>query len=114
MSAERSTDLYARLHYQEKGSTEILYWHFYPTLHVYTVGLMGFGPEEVDPVLVRDLREGEESPYWGWWDNKHEEFCLVYPREMLTEMCFPYGTKAEEERGKGQLVNVWVEKREEI
>lgn len=116
---ERSTKLYA---HWEDGRNGSFWWHFYPSTHVYTKGLIGFDADEVDPVLVRDLREGEDSPYWAWWDLQNKDhrtseskpcFAHVYPNKGLVEMCFLYGTKAEEERGYGLLLNVFVEKREE-
>ena len=85
-------------------------FHFYPGLHVYSKGVMGIGPEETFAVVVRDLRDGESSTYWGWWDLRHGHgWCHVYPKKFLVEMCFPYGTEVEEENGKGQMANVAVD-----
>ena len=73
-----------------------------------------FGLEEADVfrVRVRDLNEGEASGYWAWWSTEKEHFIpgMIWPEKGLVEMCFPYGSKAEVERGRGEVVNVVVEK----
>ncbi len=66
--------------------------------------------QPVFKVIVRELREKEESIYWAWWSEKDQEFMFVYPFKGLVEMCFPYGSKCEEERGRGKLMNVVVER----
>lgn len=107
--SERLTPMYARRPEFWEGDKGPYWSSFYPHPHVYTLGMMGFGMDQVSPVLVRDLREDEESEYWAWWDSEHGRFEFVYQRKFLVDMCFPYGTKAEEERGKGRLLNVSVE-----
>ena len=54
----------------------------------------------------------EPGSYWGWWSNGDSSrdspprFNHVYYHRDLVEMCFPYGTAAEEGRGRGALVPV--------
>jgi hypothetical protein len=69
------------------------------------------GPEPVLPMKVTVLAASEavETDYWGWWKAEGDYVCLIYPRESLLEMCFPYGSKAETERGRGWVVRVRVE-----
>lgn len=62
------------------------------------------------PVHEVAVEECVEEPgcYFAWWDAATERFDFVYPERGMTEMCFPYGTKAESERGRGQLLPVRV------
>lgn len=65
-------------------------------------------------LTLRRVKPGEpEGQYWGWWDHKRLEFpthkeglSMVYPRRGLMEMCFPYGSKAEAEAGRGEVLNL--------
>ncbi len=66
----------------------------------------------VFPVIVRELHEGETSFYWAWWSTEEQAFMFVFPRKIMVETCFTYGTKAEEARGRGGLMNVVVERPE--
>ena len=60
------------------------------------------------------VEEGPDEPdsYWGWWSNGESprgappRLNHVYYHRDLVEMCFPYGTAAEERRGRGVLVPV--------
>lgn len=64
--------------------------------------------EAAKPIIQVEVSEGQDTPgsYWGWWDAGEQRFGIVWYRKFLVEMCFPYGTKAEEERGKGKLLPV--------
>jgi hypothetical protein len=56
------------------------------------------------------LVEGEHSGlYWGWLatDGKYPEY--MYPLRDAVEVCFPYGSKCEEEKGRGKVVGLLVE-----
>ena len=79
------------------------------------------------PLLNVVVEECEESPdcYWGWWEYDFDwikgervanstkgEFVFVYYHKGLVEMCFPYGSKAEEERGRGKLLPVRIIEKE--
>lgn len=48
----------------------------------------------------------EDGPLWGWWDVKHNTVSMIYWRRMLAEMCFTYGSRAEEDRDRGRLVRL--------
>lgn len=61
----------------------------------------------VHEVAVEECAE-EPGCYFAWWDAATERFDFVYPERGLVEMCFPYGTKIEEERGAGKLFAVRV------
>jgi hypothetical protein len=87
-------------------------WHHDVSFSAKHVSLYG-GKNPIVPVLVRELREGETSIYWAWWQQGRQEFCYVWPSKGQAEMCFPYGAQAETKRGRGYLLNVWVEPRVE-
>lgn len=67
------------------------------------------GDGKIVKVLVRELKENEISPYWAWWDNKDNCFCMIFHSRKSIEVCFEYGYKIEEDRGNGKLTNVAVE-----
>jgi hypothetical protein len=55
---------------------------------------------EDDPLPV----ERSEPDHHGWLPTGGEEYRLIWPSRVQVDMCFPYGAKAEEERGAGRLV----------
>jgi hypothetical protein len=76
---------------------EPYYDHFYP--HPGVVRMCGV--KRVFKVLVEEDQSGSEDPYWGWWDNDKQMFLFVYRKQMLLNMCFPYGPEVQERRGDG-------------
>ena len=62
------------------------------------------------PVYAVTVTESKPTPdcYWAWWDRERERFLFVYPARSLVSMCFPYGSKAEEDAGRGQVLPVIV------
>jgi hypothetical protein len=64
-----------------------------------------------NPIVPVRISHDPTGTYWGWWDAKHQHFTMIYPRKMLAEMCFTYGSAAEEKRGRGRLVSLRVEPR---
>ena len=63
--------------------------------------------DECTVTETQDNAEGIEY-CWGWWDNKDEKFTMVWPSRVQLEVCFPYGYKIEEKRGKGHFLRVYV------
>lgn len=102
------TILYCTESKNAKGGKYLNY--FYPN----TVAVRFCG--EGNPIYKVEVKEGKEQQvgYWAWWDEKDKEFCHVYSAKFLVEMCFPYGTKIEEERGNGKLVPVDITILEEV
>ena len=84
---------------------------------------LGFADVHRDPRIVRLYREHyaivrvrvrpaldeEDTPYWGWWAADDAEYRHIYPSPHGTEMCFPYGSEAEEERGRGKKLRLLIE-----
>ena len=62
-------------------------------------------------VEVREPREGESPTYWAWWDSERRAFPspFVWPSFAQVDICFAYGSRAEAERGRGEVVRVVVE-----
>lgn len=66
-------------------------------------------PEPVVEVDVREVpADDPTATHWAWLDSKHDEPIMVWPREGLFEVCFPYGSKVEQDRGKGRVVRLAV------
>lgn len=66
-----------------------------------------------DPVVALNIRErlptDPPSTYWGWLDHKDPgKYLFVWRDPDLFEMNFPYGSKVEEDKGKGRRVNLVV------
>jgi hypothetical protein len=62
------------------------------------------------PIVEVEVSIDENGTYWGWFDNEDNTLhgCYIWIHPSLTEMCFPYGTKVEEERGRGKKVKLSV------
>ena len=63
------------------------------------------------PVYQIDVTKTDEptdSSYWAW-EDPDDSICLVYYAFFLLNMCFPYGTAAEEEAGRGKVIRVNIE-----
>ena len=65
-------------------------------------------------IKVREAEKGEKSDYWGWKDFERKNYSMIYPSRVQAEICFPYGYKVEEEKGKGKLMNLVIEEIEEV
>lgn len=75
----------------------------------------------VHRVRVTELADGDPTANgWAWRDDDWRELVdgewvtkpllhIVYSHRDFLEIAFPYGTKAEEERGRGKVVQVRVE-----
>lgn len=67
--------------------------------------------ETIYDIQVREAAEDEETIYWGWEDNEDGLITLIYPKEFLFNMCFPYGYENEEKKGDGRRIRVIVEEK---
>jgi len=76
-----------------------------------------WGKGEVWRVRVTERANDAEAKYWAWWENQYENgpvkreegFEFVWRSPGLVDICFAYGYKAEEERGRGHMLAVDVE-----
>jgi len=61
------------------------------------------------PIVEVELTENENGEYYGWIDSEGDlNGSLVWPSNAQTEMCFAYGSKIEEERGRGKKIRLSV------
>ena len=68
-------------------------------------------PQPIVEVEVREVPDDDPAAtHWGWIDAKPDgtDPLMIWPREGLFEMQFPYGSKIEAERGKGRVVRLAV------
>jgi hypothetical protein len=98
---EQTTVLYA--HRTPDG-----YRHFFP--HPDGVRMCG----DCFPIDRVRLTTDPVGSFWAWWDAGRAAHSMVFPHQLLVEICFPYGSKAEEDRGRGKLVRVRVERIEDL
>jgi len=61
---------------------------------------------EVDVAEVSD--DDPAATHWGWMRPTDTEPVMIYPREVLFRVCFPYGVQAEVDAGKGRMVRLAV------
>ncbi len=99
-------------YYAHKTLREVdgLYYYFHASPHEWWVKLHRL-PEPIVKVSVRERQPTDPpSNYWGWLDAKDlGRYLFVFPSEIQLNMCFPYGPKAEEDRGRGWKINLMVE-----
>lgn len=77
-------------------------------------GTQQYGHDRIFEVLVREPKPGETPRYWSWWNEKEQRFTFTWRFDGLLEMCFAYGTRAEEERGRGKKIQTVVDLVREI
>ena len=65
-------------------------------------------PKKIYKIDVREARGDEETPYVGWFDSEGN-IDFIFPHLTLLEVCFPYGSKAEELRGRGKIIRVKID-----
>ena len=92
------------------------YYHF--GIRAATASLYGDDPDDIVTLTMKiseDQSEptnvGKELPdadYWGWYEDRDEKFLMLYPQKFLLKMCFMYGMKVEEEKGKGKAYRLEV------
>lgn len=99
----RKTKMYC--HRCKRPSGEIWYAHFQTRPEITRLYDKSANVLEA---LVTETSDTKKA-YWAWWDSKEKEFEFVYPEKFLVDMCFPYGTKPETEKGGGYLLPVSIE-----
>lgn len=63
-----------------------------------------------EPVTVSVI-EDPDGPYYGWIEADSQDGpVMIQPHASLFTMQFPYGPKAEVERGRGEVVRLRVER----
>lgn len=64
--------------------------------------------DQTVPPSPQNDPKANEPDYWAWWDADKKRFGLIFGKHFLLNMCFPYGMKSEEERGRGKAYRVNV------
>jgi hypothetical protein len=95
----RQTELYC-------AKTEQGYEDFYE--ESYLVLFLGASENQIRKVLVKETNVDLPTNYYAWWSNEDNKFIFVYKERYLLEMAFAYGTKTEEEQGKGIVCPVEI------
>jgi len=58
-------------------------------------------------VLVEQVPTDDESgTHWAWLDSDETSPSMIWPFREALEMCFPYGSKAEVDHGRGIVVRL--------
>ena len=60
--------------------------------------------EHITFEVSEDQSEGnpQTMEYWGWFDNKEQDWTLIFPTYYQLCVCFPYELSELEERGYGK------------
>lgn len=82
--------------------------HFYPSRKAYAV----CGVAESDAIRVRltVIEDDNTALYYGWYCAQNKRLSMIFHARMLVEMCFAYGSRVEEDRGRGRLVALRVDR----
>jgi len=97
-----------RLFCQEwRTSDKATLWDFFPSQMQVRMCMDERLP---NPIVEVEVSQGQDMPdsYWAWWDIAGQRWTMVFPNKKLVEICFPYGSKAEEDRGRGKLLPVKI------
>lgn len=79
------------------------FWYAHLFTHKQAVGMCGS-----EPIIRVSVEEDQKGDYFGWEYSDKKNFSMIYPSIKLVEICFPYGTKAEEEKGRGRVVKLKI------
>ena len=103
MYAERTAEGRKGMRLGDGTRTQPYLDHFFPTR--YQVQMCSDSPQDIVRVLVTPDPAGS---YWAWYDYD-EGIAFVYFSRVLLETIFPYGSKVEEDRGRGKVIRVRVD-----
>ncbi len=67
--------------------------------------MCGYDESEIDAIL---FEEDEDGQYWSFQDTGEEDYHLIFPHEVLFNICFAYGVKAEVDSGRGRIVHLSI------
>lgn len=112
MVTGRMTDPNTATYYAHKILREQDGTYYYYNAHTSRMFVkLHYYPNPIVKVSVRErVATDPPSNYWGWLDAMApHHYIFVWPSEVQLDMCFPYGPKVEEDRGRGRKVNLVVE-----
>jgi len=106
--SEVKTTYWGLLHVDENGEEQsrIRSIFTHPTI---TKMCGGKGDILAELELAETTEDPAEDDYWGWLDTDGNHYSMIYPREILLDVCFPYGKQVEIDRGDGRVVRLRIE-----
>lgn len=110
MEPFRITAIFNGRHYNDFGihpKTASLYGH---RANDIVEVMMGVAEDQQVPKHIAGPKSNPEADYWGWYDNERKRFTHIWQAYILLEMCFPYGMKVEEEKGRGKAYRLEIVK----
>lgn len=90
---------------REQDNT-VYYTDIHP--HILSTKMDSGNKEEIYKINIREAKPDENTPYVGWLDNE-ENISLIFRNIILFKVCFPYGYEAEEKRGNGKMIRIFIE-----
>ena len=79
----------------------------YISENLHTTKQFGKGPYY--RLTFNEAVEPRMDNYWGWKIFGEETYKFVHPLKAGVEICFSYGTKSEEKKRRGKLVELVLE-----
>ena len=64
------------------------------------------------PIVEVKVDVDKNGTYYGWLRSNRDVPTMIWPSKIQFEMCFPYGPKIEEEKGKGKVLRLSIKKTE--
>lgn len=62
-----------------------------------------------ETIVTLTLTEDPDGDYYGWLKTGDTEPTMVYCRESLFSMCFPYGPQASVDKDQGEILRFTVD-----
>ena len=62
------------------------------------------------PMVAVVVKEDKKGEYYGWIDKGRTDPEMIWQGKNLFEICFAYGSNAEVEAGRGEVVRLKIEK----
>lgn len=89
--------------FASKSDRDGRFYNVFPT--VLQVKMCGYDEDEIWVVTFEEDTAGD---YWSFQYTDKDDFHLIFPHQILFNMCFAYGVAAEVKAGKGRIVHLKV------
>ena len=93
------------LNYGTKSDRDGMFYDIFKTAFV--VEMCGYTEDEIWAIVFEEAPDGE---YWSFQDTGEDDYHLIFPHEILFNVCFPYGVQVEVDAGRGRVVRLRVVK----
>lgn len=91
------------INYGSMNDRDGMFYHIFETL--VQIKMCGYSYGEIHVIKFEESPDGE---YWAWRATGETDFHMIYPHEILFNICFAYGVQAEVDAGKGRVVRLKV------